>query len=129
MTKPTDHDVEWQVRICRPAFQDFRRIFRRYYDRSILNRQLLKLRWWNPDESSVIDLQWSRVVGTNLIELWVEQDYELAFGMRVLFFEHSSNPIEPTVWVLGGLKIDEKFGESQRLVYLGRSLILQERSD
>ena len=30
MTKPIEQEVGWQVRICRPAFQDFQRIFQRY---------------------------------------------------------------------------------------------------
>lgn len=129
MTRPILPDMGWQVRICRPAFQDFQRIFRRYYARSVLNRQLLKLRWWDPNESSVIDLQWNRVPETNLTELLIEDEGELTSGVRVLFFEHSPNPGEPTLWILGGLKIDETFGELQRLVYFGRSLIVQERAD
>lgn len=129
MTKPIEQDMVRQVKICRPAFQDFQRIFRRYYARSILNRHLLKLRWWSPDESSVIDLHWNRVPDTNLIELLIDPDGELPRGVRILFFEHSPNSVESTLWVLGGLIIDEEFSELQREVYLGRSLIVQERSD
>lgn len=129
MTKPIEQGVGLQVRICRPAFQDFQRIFRRYYARSVLNRQLLKLRWWNPNEPTVIDLRWNRVPDTNLGELLVEGEGELASGVRVLFFEHSPNPDVPTLWVLGGLMIDEEFGELQREIYSGRSFIVQERAD
>lgn len=129
MTKPILPDVGWQVRICRPAFQDFQRIFRRYYARSILNRQLLKLRWWDSGLPSVIDLRWNSVPDTNLMELLVEREGELSKSMRVLFFEHSSNPHEPTLWVLGGMEMDEDFGELQRTIYSGRSLIVQERAD
>lgn len=90
---------------------------------------MLKLRWWDPNESSVIDLQWNRLPETNLTELLVEDEGELTSGVRVLFFEHSPNPDEPALWILGGLKIDETFGDLQRLVYFGRSLIVQERAD
>ena len=89
----------------------------------------MKLRWWNPNESSVIDLRWNRVPDTNLGELFVEGEGELASGVRVLFFEHSPNPDVPTLWVLGGLMIDEEFGELQREIYSGRSFIVQERAD
>ena len=88
MARPILPDIGWQVRICRPAFQDFQRIFRRYYARSILST-----------------------------------------GVRILFCEHSPNPSEPTLWVLGGLRIDEQFGDLQRTIFSGRSLIVQERAD
>jgi len=129
MKRPILPDIGWQMRICRPAFQDFQRIFQRYYARSILNRHLLKLRWWDPEESLVIDLRWNVVPGTNLMELLVEREGEVSSGVRILFCEHSPNPSEPTLWVLGGLRIDEQFGELQRTIYSGRSLIVQERAD
>ena len=129
MASPILPESGWRVRICRPAFQDFQRIFRRYYARSILNRHLLKLRWWDPEESLVIDLRWNLVPDTNVVELLVEQEGELHVGVRILFCEHSPNPSEPTLWVLGGLRIDEEFGELQRTIYSGRSLIVQERAD
>ena len=120
---------EWQVRICRPAFQDFKRIFPRYYARSVLNRQLLKLRWWNPSESMVSDLAWNRIPDSELCELLVDQGGELSIGVRVLFFEHSPDSMVPTVWVLGGLRIDEQVDELQRQVYSSRSVIVRERAD
>ena len=129
MTRPILLESGWQVRICRPAFQDFQRIFRRYYSRSILLRHLLKLRWWDPEELLVIDLQWEFVPDTNLVGLLLEQEGELNSGVRVLFCEHSPNPDVPTHWVLGAMRIDEEFGENQRTIYVGRSVIVRERAD
>ena len=129
MLTPIEQEEGWQVRICRPAFQDFQRIFRRYYARSILNRQLLKLRWWNPDDPLIIDLQWNDVPDTNLMELLIEEGGSLSTGVRVYFFQHSPDPQNPTLWVLGGMEIDESFGDTQRSVYCGRSLIVKERAE
>lgn len=118
-----------QVRICRPAFQDFHAIFPRYYARSVLNRQLLKLRWWSPDELQVVDLNWGLDAECGLFHVFVEPSGELATGVRVIFFEHSPNPQTPTLWILGGLRIDEEFEERQKLVFYGRSIIVKERAD
>jgi hypothetical protein len=90
---------------------------------------LLKLRWWDLEDSLLVDLQWSFVRDSNLVEMLVEEEGELHPGMRVLFFDHSPNPNEPTLWVLGGLRVDEEFGDLQRTIYSARSLIVQERAD
>ena len=125
----TDNGDGWQVRICRPAFQDFHAIFPRYYARSVLNRQLLKLRWWNPNEPLVVDLPWNPHPETGLFELFIDPGGELSTGVKVLFFEHSPDPSVPTLWILGGLRIDEEFEERQKLVFYGRSIIVKERAD
>ena len=77
----------------------------------------------------VIDLRWNLVPDTNLVELLMEREGELNSGVRILFFEHSPNPNEPTLWVLGGMRIDEEFGGLQRTIYSGRLVIVQERAD
>lgn len=119
----------WLVRICRPAFQDFHRVLPRYQDRSELNRQLQKLRWWNPQESLVIDLPWNTLSGTGLSELVVEGNYGFPTGLRILFFGHQvSGSATPAVWVLGGLRIDEDFDTVQQMAYIGRSVIVKERA-
>lgn len=124
-----DNGGGWQVRICRPAFQDFHGIFPRYYARSVLNRQLLKLRWWNADERRVVDLNWDFDAECGLFQVFVEPGGELATGVRVVFFEHSPNPQYPTLWILGGVRIDEEFEKQQKLVFYGRSIIVKERAD
>ena len=63
----------------------------------------MKLRWCNPNDPLVIDLEWNYVPGTNLFELLVDEGGSLSAGVRVLFFEHSPDPTRPTLWVLGGL--------------------------
>lgn len=122
-------DLEWRLRICRPAFQDFQRLLPRYFVRSELNRQLPKLRWWNPDEPLAIDLQWQRLEPTGLSELLVQLDDGVVDTVRVLFFEHSPDPQVPTLWILGGMRADEAFGDLQHLIYSGRSTIVQARAD
>ncbi len=77
----------------------------------------------------MVDLRWSVVRSSNLVEMLVDGEGELYPGMRVLFCDHSPNPNEPTLWVLGGLRIDEEFGELQRTIFSARSLIVQERAD
>jgi hypothetical protein len=129
MTRPILPESGWQIRICRPAFQDFQRIWRRYYARSVLIRHLLKLRWWDLEDPLLVDLRWNFVRDSNLVEMLVEEEGELYPGMRVLFCDHSPNPSEPTLWVLGGLRIDEEFGDLQRTIYSARRLIVQERAD
>jgi len=119
----------WQVRICRPAFQDFHAIFPRYYSRSVLNRQLLKLRWWSPDEPLVVDLKWDCDDGCGLFHVFVEPGGELATGVRVVFLEHSPDPHRPTLWILGGVRIDEEFEARQKWLFYGRSVIVKERAD
>ena len=98
MTRPILSGTGWRIRICRPAFQDFQRIWRRYYARSVLIRHLLKLRWWDSEDPFVVDLRWSFVRDSKL-------------------------------WVLGGLRIDDEFGDLQRSIYSARSLIVRERAD
>ena len=65
----------------------------------------------------------------DLVVILVEEEGELYSGMRVLFCDHSRNPNEPTLWALGGLRIDDEFGELQRSIYSARSLFVQERAD
>lgn len=117
------------VRICRPAFQDFHRIFPRYHDRSELNRQLQKLGWWHPLDPLVIDLGWNSIPNTEIHELVFEAGYGLVRGVRVVFFPHQ--PCEscgPSIWVLGGMRLSEEFDEFRKLIYVGRSLIVKERA-
>lgn len=121
--------LEWRLRICRPAFQDFQRILPRYYVRSELNRQLHKLSWWNSDEPLVIDLHWNCIAATELVELFVDLDDEVGGGVRILFFEHSPDPSLPTLWILGGMRADEELGSLQQAIYLGRSTIVKARAD
>lgn len=122
-------ELEWRLRICRPAFQDFQRLLPRYHVRSELNRQLHKLRWWNPDELLVIDLKWNRIGQDALAELLIQLDDGVADTVRVLFFEHSPDPSVPTLWIHGAMRADEAFGSLQHAIYSGRSIIVQERAD
>lgn len=122
-------DLEWRLRISRPAFQDFQRLLPRYRVRSELNRQLHKLRWWNPDEPLVIDLQWNRLELTGLAELFVQLDGGVVGTVRVLFYEYSPGPSVPTLWILGGMRAEEAFGSLQHAIYSGRSTIVQARAD
>lgn len=92
-------------------------------------RHLLKLRWWDLEDPLLVDLRWNFVRDSNLVEMLVEEEGELYPGMRVLFCDHSPNPKEPILWVLGGLRVDEEFGDLQRTIYSARSLIVQERAD
>jgi hypothetical protein len=123
----TEHGV--QLRICRPAFQDFHAILPRYCSRSVLNRQLLKLRWWSPNEPRVVDLRWCIDDECGLFHVFVEPVGELATGVRVVFFEHSPDPQRPTLRILGGVRINEEFEERQNLVFCGRSSLFKERAD
>lgn len=76
MTSASD-PAERQVLICRPAFQDSQQLLHRYHSRSELVRQMLKLRWWDPDRPRVLDLAWSKIPETDLSELFVDD----AFGI------------------------------------------------
>lgn len=122
-------ELEWRLRICRPAFQDLQRLLPRYHVRSELNRQLHKLRWWNRDEPLVIDLQWSRIEQDGLAALLIQLDDGVVGTVRVLFFEHSPDPSVPTLWILGAMRAGEAFGSLQHAIYSGRSIIVQERAD
>lgn len=126
---PINTEGGWQVRICRPAFQDFHAIFPRYYSRSVLNRHLQKLRWWSPDEPQVVDLNWSLDDDCGLSYVFVDRGGELSTGVRVVFFEHSPDPERPTLWILGGVRIDEEFSGLKKVLFYGRSIIVKERAD
>lgn len=65
----------------------------------------------------------------DLVVILVGEEGELYPGMRVLFCDHSRNRNEPTLWALGGLRIDDEFGELQRSIYSAWSLFVQERAD
>lgn len=122
--------LEWQLRICRPAFQDFHCLLPRYSVRSELNRQLHKLRWWNPDEPFIIDLPWTQLEHPNgLAELLVQLDDGVVDTVRVLFFEYSPDPSVPTLWILGGMRADGAFDSFQHAIYSGRSTIVKARAD
>ena len=122
-------EERWQVRICRPAFQDFHLIFPRYYARSVLNRQILKLRWWNPNEPQVVDLQWDLVPDTELRQLVIEPSGELTTGVKVIFLEHTAYLSVRTLWVLGGTRVGEELGDLQKMLFICRSMIVKERAD
>ncbi|WP_153559453.1 hypothetical protein [Roseimaritima sediminicola] len=121
--------LEWRLRICRPAFQDFQHLLPRYSVRSELNRQLHKLRWWDPDQLVVIDLPWQRLQPTGLVELFAQLDDGVVDTVRVLFFEYSPNPQVPTLWILGAMRADETLGSLQHTIYSGRSTIIRARAD
>lgn len=117
------------VRICRPAFQDFHLFLPRYRSRSELIRQLLKLRWWNPSDPCVIDLEWNQIPQTDLFELAIEPGFGIAIGLRIVFFEYSPCESEPPcIWVLGGMRQSEKLDDLRTSIYLGRSAIVRERA-
>jgi hypothetical protein len=101
----------------------------RYYARSELNRQLQKLMWWNPEDPQVVDLAWHRIPGTELCELIFDRCSEFPAGLRVVFFPHSPEGTDQRwVWVLGGLDLSEEFDDIRKTIYVGRSLIVQERA-
>lgn len=118
---------ERKVRVCRPAFQDSHLLLPRYYARSELTRQVLKLRWWDPETPHVLDLAWSTIPETDLSELVVEDGFGLSDGLRVIFFVPSTSAA--TVWVLGIRKAAEAFTEHMKAIYVGRSKIVIERKN
>ncbi len=120
---------EWNLRICRPAFQDLQRILPRYYARSETIRQMLKLRWWNPDEKCVLDLNWNRIRDTNLCELIVDDGYGIVSDLRIVFYEFSPpNTADRAIWILGALAGEDTFDETTKEIYIGRSLIVNQRA-
>jgi hypothetical protein len=116
---------ERKVRVCRPAFQDSHLLLPRYYSRSELIRQVLKLRWWDPDEPRVLDLAWSTIPETDLSELVVDDGIGLPDGLRVIFFLPSTS--DTTIWILGVRKTAEEFTEHMKAIYVGRSKVVRER--
>ncbi len=116
---------ERKVRVCRPAFQDSQLLLPRYYARSELTRQVLKLRWWDLGQPRVLDLAWSTIPETDLSELVVDDGFGLPDGLRVIFFVPSTS--DTTIWVLGIRKAAEEFTELMKAIYVGRSKIVLER--
>ena len=116
---------ERQVLICRPAFQDSQQLLNRYHSRSELVRQVLKLRWWDPDRPRVLDLAWSKIPETDLSELFVDDAFGVSGGVRVIFFAPPDS--DTTVWVLGVRKATEDFTDHTKAIYVGRSTIVLER--
>jgi len=110
MTSASD-PAERQVLICRPAFQDSQQLLHRYHSRSELVRQMLKLRWWDPDRPRVLDL--------------VDDAFGISDGLRVMFFAPPTS--DTTVWVLGVRKVNEEFTERTKAIFVGRSTIVLER--
>ena len=124
MTSASD-PAERQVLICRPAFQDSQQLLHRYHSRSELVRQMLKLRWWDPDRPRVLDLAWSKIPETDLSELFVDDAFGISDGLRVIFFAPPTS--DTTVWVLGVRKVNEDFTERTKAIFVGRSTIVLER--
>ena len=119
---------EWCVRIGRPAFQDFHLILPRYYSRSELIRQLLKLKWWDPNCPVVIDLPWKPIPETDLYELSIDEGFGFTSGLRMVFFEYSPPESKPCLWVLGGMLRNEAVNDFITSIYEGRSAIIKERA-
>jgi alpha-mannosidase len=94
----------------------------------VLNRQILKLRWWNPNEPQVIDLQWDLVPDTDLRQLVIEPSGELTTGVKVIFLEHTADLSVRTLWVLGGTRVGEELGDLQKKLFICRSMIVKERA-
>lgn len=84
-------------------------------------RQVLKLRWRDPEEPHVLDLAWSTIPETDLAELVVDDGFGLPDGLRVIFFVPSTSD---TIWVLGIRKAAEEFTEHMNAIYVGRSTIV-----
>ena len=122
---PSKDSREMKVRVCRPALQDSHLLLPRYCQRSELIRQILKLRWWDPEEPHVLDLAWSTIPATDLSELVVDDGIGLPDGLRVIFFIPSTS--DTTIWVLGIRKVAEEFTEHMKAIYVGRSKIVLER--
>ena len=117
------------VRICRPAFQDFQCILPRYYSRSELVRQMLKLKWWSSGSSEIYDLIWEPIEGTELCQLLVDSGNNMLEPIRVVFFEHSSEQHEDAIWILGGIRGSEHFDEIRKNIFVARSVIVQQRAE
>ncbi len=62
-------------------------------------------------------------------ELIFDHCSEFPAGLRVVFFPHSPEGTDQRwVWVLGGLDLSEEFDDIRKTIYVGRSLIVQERA-
>jgi hypothetical protein len=114
----------WEVRICRPAFQDMHYlVLPRLEGRAELRRQIFKLQWWNYGDTQVCDLQVKPLPDSNrLFGLIVEEGYGFGSGWKVVF------GIERKVlWIVGVLQIDEPVSGELLSILHARLNIAQER--
>ena len=99
-------------------------ILPRLSGRARLRRQVLKLQWWNVDNSQVFDLEVRRIGETSFWELVVEEGYGIAAGYRVIF-----GKAEPygTLWILSIMTFDEPMTEVLIEIFQMRLNVVLER--
>jgi hypothetical protein len=64
-----------------------------------------------------------------LSRVCVKPGGELSIGVRVVCFEHSPDPEWRTLWIPGGVGIDEEFSGLKNVLFCSRRIIVKERAD
>jgi hypothetical protein len=97
--------------------------------RAELRRQVMKLRWWNPDGPLVLDVSWEPIPDTDLGLLWLADGYGFVAGLKVVFFDFQpAIPDDRAIWVLSLMRQDELMTPITRSILLGRRSIVTERA-
>jgi len=122
-------DAEKRVRICRPAFQDSQRILCRLSARAEVRRQAMKLRWWNPHETLVLDVRWEPLPDTDMRALLLDDNYGVTSKLALVFFHFQPmNRDDRAIWVLSLVQQTELFTPITKAILLGRRCVVTERA-
>jgi phage-related protein len=126
-------DIEYRVRVCRPAFYAAHRMFKTVQDWMELRANALKLRWWprGRTKDKVIDLDWDWIralPGLNVGELRIDDRIGGFDNIRVIFFKAESvKEHPPTIWVLHVMqKKRQEFTQNDIRIFKARRMLVME---
>jgi hypothetical protein len=119
------------VRICRPAFQDARRLLSRMDDRAKLRRQAMKLRYWQPMEDAVFDLRWKWIDALReeqVAELHIDDVLGRRSHLRVVFWLPTDGEPDRHIWVLAVTDKVAEYSTTDIKILASRRIVVRERT-
>ena len=116
------------VRISRVAFQDMHHlVLRRLSARAQIRRHAQKLAAWQPEESTVGDLEIEAIEDTGLYAAIVTDDLGCGPGYRIVFCDHPAAPANDTLCIIAILRLDEQLTDPMKIILQGRASIARHR--
>ena len=130
----TKRDIEYRVRVCRPAFYAAGRMFRRVQDWMEIRANALKLRWWPRGQtpSKVVDLNWDWIralPNLNIGELRLEDTIGGFDNIRIIFFKSDivDRDHPPMIWILHVMqKKRQEFTTNEIRLFKARRMLVME---
>lgn len=95
--------------------------------RVVVLRHALKLQGWSRGGDHALDLEVSRIPGSVIRELLIEDCFGFRCGMRLAFFEDTLSEPNGWLWVIGSRRDDEPLTELMMEMLTHRMEIIEEQ--